>query len=90
MEQKNNKKQEIDNKKYDKISIGIATIVLSPILGSLLFYGYVNLVGRMISTDSAVEMFWFSCIFAVAILGIATVMIGCNEKMLKHKNIISE
>lgn len=59
-------------------------------LGSLLFYVYAILVGRMISTDSAVSMFWFSYIFTVAILGIAILIVGCNEKTLKHKNTSSE
>lgn len=90
MEHQNNQKQALENKKYHKIGIGIAIIVLSPVLGSLLFYVYINFVGRMISRDSAVEMFWFSCIFAVAILGIAIVIVGCNEKTLKHKNAVSE
>lgn len=90
MEHHNNQKQTLVNKEYNKINIGIATIVLSPVLGSLLFYVYVNFVGSMISTDSAAEMFWFSCIFAVAILGIAIVIVGCNEKILKHRSTINE
>lgn len=40
MDQENNKKQSMENKEYDKIYIGTAIIALSPVLGSLLFYGY--------------------------------------------------
>ncbi|MBE6067849.1 MAG: hypothetical protein E7211_09180 [Clostridium lundense] len=90
MDRENNKKQSMGNKEYDKIYIGIAIIASSPVLGSFLFYGYTIFVGRMISTDSAAETFWFSCIFAVAILGLATVIVGCNEKTLKHKNRANE
>lgn len=90
MEHQNNPKQALGNKKYHKIGIGIAVIVLSPVLGSLLFYVYINFIGTILSKDSAAEMFWFSCIFAVAILGLAIVIVGCNEKMLKHKNAVGE
>lgn len=62
-----------------KIYIGIAIIILSPLFGTLLYNIYIALVGGMISTDRAVEMFWFSCIFVMALLGIAIVFIGCNE-----------
>ena len=41
-------------------------------------------------TDSAVEMFWFSCIFAIVILGLAIVLVGCNEKLIQHKNVANE
>jgi hypothetical protein len=90
MEQGNNQKQVIENKEFNKIYIGMAIILLSPVLGSLLFYPYTGIVGQMISTNSAVDVFWFSCIIAVAILGMAMVVVGCNEKTIKDKSKISE
>ncbi|WP_027626516.1 hypothetical protein [Clostridium lundense] len=69
-----------------KINYGIAIILLSPLLGSLLFYIYSIIIGFMISTDGEVEMFWFSCIFVMALLGLALVLVGCNEKTLHKHN----
>ena len=37
-------------------------------------------------TDSAVDMFWFSCIFTIVISGLAIVLVGCNEKLIQHRN----
>lgn len=88
MYNKNDQKKIIATKEYNKIHIGMATILLSPILGSLLFYIYVNFVGSLISTVSASEIFWFSCILSVAILGIAMVIVGCTEKSLKDENTL--
>lgn len=80
---------EHENKKYSKIYIGIATILLSPVIGLFLFYAYINFVSIMLKTDSTFDMFLFSCIFAVAIFGLSIVIIGCNEKQLQHKNIVN-
>lgn len=90
MEKESSYKQIMENKEDTKVYIGIGIIILSPVIGSLLFQFYVNFVGSMIYTNSAVNMFWLSCIFVVAVLGIAMVLIGCNEKSIKHKNTISE
>jgi hypothetical protein len=80
----------VENKIQKKIYIGMIIIILSPLLGSLLFQLYIEIVGSMISTNGAADMFWFSCILVIAILGMATVLIGCNEKAIKQKNEISE
>ena len=76
----------IENKGYIKICVGIATIILSPLIGTLLYYLYSSLIGTMMRTDSAVDMFWFSCIFTIVISGLAIVLVGCNEKLIQHRN----
>ncbi|MEQ8156101.1 MAG: hypothetical protein ABRQ25_14620 [Clostridiaceae bacterium] len=73
----------------EKINKGLIIIILSPLLGSLLFYIYSNFIGWMISTNETVAMVWFGCILAMAILGLAMVLVGCNEKNIeqgKEKN----
>ena len=76
-----------------KIAKGLVIIILSPLLGTLLFLIYQFFTGMLMSTDGAVQMFWFSCILAMAILGIAVVLVGCNDKIIeqeKKKNEINE
>jgi hypothetical protein len=82
-------KQDLIDKGQRKIYTGIVVIVLSPILGSLSFLLYVRFVGRMISTDGQVEMLWFSSIVATAVLGIATVLVGCNEKAIGYRSDVN-
>lgn len=68
-----------------KIDKGLVIIILSPLLGSLLFLIYTIFTGWLISTDGAVQMFWFSCILVMAIFGIAIVLVGCNEKIIEQE-----
>lgn len=68
-----------------KIENGLAIIILSPLLGSLLFYIYSFVIGSLISTDGAVAMFWFSCILIIAILGTAIILVGCNDKIIEQE-----
>ncbi|MDD7796039.1 hypothetical protein [Clostridium sp. 'White wine YQ'] len=63
-----------------KITIGLVLIILSPVLGVLLFSSYCGFVGYTISTDMGVAVFMFSCILAVALLGLALVLVGISEK----------
>jgi len=70
-----------------KINIGLAIIVLSPLFGTILFYIYKELVGGMISTDGAIEMFWFSCILVMALLGIAIVFIASIQILFTQRDV---
>ena len=90
LEDDNNEKHTIENKGYIKICIGIVIIVLSPLIGTLLFYPYSILLSTLMRTDGAIEMFWLSCILSIAILGLSIVFVGCNEKLLQHKNTVNK
>ena len=72
----------IRNPSISKITIGLALIILSPVLGELLFSVY---PGFAISTDMGVAAFMFSCIFAVALFGLALVLVGISEKQNKKE-----
>lgn len=78
MEEKNIEK-EIVTKMTNKINIGIALIILSPLLGSFLFRIYEGFIGSMISTINEADMLWVTCILAAVIAGIAMVLAGCSE-----------
>jgi hypothetical protein len=87
MGQLNNNEQgcfkEVKNKHY----IGIAVIILSPLLGSILFLFYGNIINIMISnTDGAMGALWGSCILVTAMLGIVIVLIDCCEKIVNSRN----
>jgi hypothetical protein len=90
MEKETTNEHIVIDKGLIKIYIGIAIIIFSPLLGTLLFNSYINAVGSMISTDGAIEMFWFSCILAMIVLGIVPVIIGCIEKVIEHKGKIND
>ena len=79
MEQPNNYEKEIIRKLKNKVNMGIALIILSPLLGSLLSRIYTIFVGSMIFTDTEADMFWFSCILATIITGVVMVLVGCHE-----------
>ncbi len=82
-QQTNNVYRSQDSK--NKIYAGLTVILLSPLLGAILFEIFTNIVGQMIATDGAVEMFWFSCIFATVLFGISLVLFGCAELIAKAK-----
>ncbi|WP_238883359.1 hypothetical protein [Clostridium sp. YIM B02551] len=63
-----------------KVTIGLVLIILSPALGALLFSVYLGFAGYTISTDMGVSVFMFSCILAVALFGLALVLVGISEK----------
>lgn len=87
MEQQKNNDKEIIMQVTNKINIGLALIILSPLVGSLLFKIYTGFVGSMISTNAEVDMFWFACILATIVTGIAMVLVGCTaNKAVNNSN----
>jgi hypothetical protein len=68
---------------HKKISTGLIIIILSPLLGTLLFYAYSIIVGFMLCSDIAIAVFWFSCILAIALLGVMIVLIDCINAICK-------
>jgi Isopentenyldiphosphate isomerase len=70
-----------------KIIIGLALIILSPVLGEALVYIY---PGFVVSTDIGVAAFLLGCILAVALFGLAIVLIEISEKQSKREIKIAE
>ncbi|MGE5627910.1 MAG: hypothetical protein ACM3X7_07305 [Solirubrobacterales bacterium] len=68
----------------EKIKMGLIIILLSPLIGSLLFFIYSIFVGYLIGEANAASIFFFSCILIVAFTGIALVIIGCNDKAIEQ------
>lgn len=82
MEQPKNNEKELVTKITNKINIGLALIILSPLVGSLLFYIYGGLVGSIPTSD----MLWVTCVLTTIITGISMVLIGCSENKLANKS----
>lgn len=70
-----------DNTGHAKINLGIGIIILSPLLGVLLFNCYILIVGHLISTNNGVFLFWLICTLVIALLGISITIIGCFDKL---------
>lgn len=82
MEQPKYNEKENATKITNKINIGLALIILSPLVSSLLFYLYGGLVGSIPTSD----MLWVTCVLATIITGISMVSIGCSENKLVNKS----
>lgn len=74
------------NNGHNKMKWGIIIILLSPLLGSLVFSIYIHFVRFVIYSHVETAMFWFSCILIISLIGISLVLIGCSERVLKKLN----
>ena len=71
---------------YPKIKVGLFIIILSPLLGSLLFYIYSLIIGFLISTDGQLEMLWVMCILVMALFGVTLVLTDYMENKKHYHN----